>query len=109
MARRWAALRVGWRGLGLAVAGVRELTGTGTPVGPWLAELLHHPRAWLTRRIAELRETMRRVDQFEGVGGGDRGGRQVLQVVTDGGGVVGRPDRGEVAVGPDKGDGAAVP
>ena len=34
MARRWAAPRVGWRGLGLTVAGVRELTDTGTPVGP---------------------------------------------------------------------------
>jgi hypothetical protein len=52
---------------------------------------------------------MRRVDQFEGAGGGDRGGGQVLQVVTDAGGVVGRSDRGEVAVGPDDGDGAAVP
>ena len=36
MARRWAALRVGWRGLGLTAAEIRELADAGTPIGPRL-------------------------------------------------------------------------
>jgi DNA-binding transcriptional MerR regulator len=58
------------RGLGLTVAEIRDLTGsdrpgTGEPIGPRLAQLLRHSRARLTARIAELQQTMARIDEFE--------------------------------------------
>lgn len=54
------------RGLGLTVAEIRELTATPAPIGPHLADLLHDSRARLTARIAELQQTLRRIDEFEG-------------------------------------------
>lgn len=58
------------RGLGLTVAEIRELTGgdrarDGEPIGPRLAQLLRHSRARLTTRIAQLQQTLRRIDEFE--------------------------------------------
>lgn len=53
------------RGLGLTLAEIRELIRTDTPSGPRLAQLLHESRARLTRRIAELRQTLRHIDEFE--------------------------------------------
>ncbi|SFQ71513.1 DNA-binding transcriptional regulator, MerR family [Amycolatopsis arida] len=53
------------RGLGLTVAEIRELAGAGAPVAPRLAELLRVSRARLDQRIAELRRTLRRIDEFE--------------------------------------------
>ncbi|MGH3864388.1 MerR family transcriptional regulator [Actinokineospora sp.] len=53
------------RGLGLTVAEIRELTDTDAAIGPRLAELLRHSRARTLRRIAGLRETLRRIDEFE--------------------------------------------
>ena len=53
------------RELGLTVAEIRELAGADAPFGPRLAELLRHSRGRLTRRIAELRQTLRRIDEFE--------------------------------------------
>jgi DNA-binding transcriptional MerR regulator len=53
------------RDLGLTVAEIRDLTDTDAPFGPRLADLLHYSRARLTRRIADLRQTLRRLDEFE--------------------------------------------
>ncbi len=53
------------RGLGLTVAEIRELTAAPAPIGPRLADLLHDSRARLTARIAELQQTLRRIDAFE--------------------------------------------
>jgi MerR family copper efflux transcriptional regulator len=52
------------------VAEFRDLTGgghpgTGEPIGPRLAHLLRHSRARLTARIAELQQTVHRLDEFE--------------------------------------------
>ncbi|WP_246633050.1 MerR family transcriptional regulator [Pseudonocardia nigra] len=55
------------RGLGLTVAEIRELTGTAAPIGPRLAELLHRSRERLVRRVAELQQTLRRIDEFEAI------------------------------------------
>jgi MerR family copper efflux transcriptional regulator len=60
----------GLRGLGLTVAEIRDLTTgdrarTGEPIGPRLAQLLRHSRARLTARIAELQQTVHRIDEFE--------------------------------------------
>lgn len=53
------------RSLGLTVAEIRELTVTDAPIGPRLADLLDQSRARLTARIAELQQTLRRIDHFE--------------------------------------------
>lgn len=53
------------RGLGLTVAEIRELTRTDPPIGPRLADLLHHARTRITQRIADLRQTLHRIDEFE--------------------------------------------
>ena len=53
------------RGLGLAVAEIRELTGTADPIGPRLAWLLQRSRQRLSARIDELQQTLRRIDEFE--------------------------------------------
>ncbi|MFC4004072.1 MerR family transcriptional regulator [Prauserella oleivorans] len=62
----WCVQLIGQlRGFGLTVAEIRELTRTDSPIGPQLAELLHRSRARLTARIAELQQTLRRIDDFE--------------------------------------------
>lgn len=62
----WCVRLIGqWRGLGLTVAEIRNLFHADAPIGPRLASQLHHSRARLTRRIAELRQTLCRIDEFE--------------------------------------------
>lgn len=62
----WCVQLIGqMRGLGLTVAEIRELTTADAPIGPRLAELLHQSRARLTRRVAELQQTLGRIDDFE--------------------------------------------
>lgn len=60
----------GLRSLGLSVAEIRELAGIylgrpDQPVGPHLAERLRGVRAGIERRMAELHELRRRIDEFE--------------------------------------------
>ncbi|MGW5051446.1 MerR family transcriptional regulator [Actinokineospora sp. NPDC004072] len=62
----WCVQLIGQlRGLGLTVAEIRELTRTDSPIGPQLAQLLRRSRARLAARIAELQQTLRRIDDFE--------------------------------------------
>ncbi|HEX5403770.1 MAG TPA: MerR family transcriptional regulator [Pseudonocardiaceae bacterium] len=62
----WCVQLIGrWRGLVLTVAEIRELFHADGPIGPHLATLLHHSRARVARRIAELRQTLCRIDEFE--------------------------------------------
>lgn len=56
------------RGLGLTVAEIRELSRWrcgGQPVGPLLAQRLRDSRARVEDRIAELRQTLDRIDAYE--------------------------------------------
>jgi MerR family transcriptional regulator, copper efflux regulator len=57
------------RGLGLTVAEIRDLTSAhddpGQPFGPRLAERLRTSRRRLHARIAELEQTLHRLDAFE--------------------------------------------
>jgi DNA-binding transcriptional MerR regulator len=57
------------RALGLSLAEIRELTNLylegSEAFGPHLAERLHISRGRLTARIEELRQTLRRIDEFE--------------------------------------------
>ncbi|NEE02611.1 MerR family transcriptional regulator [Phytoactinopolyspora halotolerans] len=58
------------RGLGLTVAEIRELARTfpernGGPIGPRLAERLQVSRDRIHARIAELQQTLARIDEFE--------------------------------------------
>lgn len=56
------------RGLGLTLAEIRGIGHrhrNGQPVGPLLAEQLHVSRARVEARIAELRETLDRIDTYE--------------------------------------------
>jgi DNA-binding transcriptional MerR regulator len=62
----WCVQLIGQlRAVGLTVAEIRELTRTATPIGPRLADLLHQSRHRLTVRLAELQQTLRRIDEFE--------------------------------------------
>ncbi|TCO59281.1 MerR family transcriptional regulator [Actinocrispum wychmicini] len=62
----WCVRLIGQlRNVGLTVAEIRELTRTAAPIGPRLAELLHHSRHRLTARVAELQQTLSRIDEFE--------------------------------------------
>jgi DNA-binding transcriptional MerR regulator len=63
------------RGLGLTVAEIRQLTSTPTPIGPRLADLLRDSRERLIRRVAELQQTLHRIDEFEAVHQAELGGR----------------------------------
>ena len=78
------------RGLGLTVAEIRELTGTDTPIGPRLAELLHRSRARLTPRIAELEQMFERPwfsyyrDQLRPLIQASRGGRMTTRTIWSG-------------------------
>jgi len=58
------------RGLGLTLAEIRDLTAiylerTDEPIGPRLAEVLRAVRARTEERIAELRQLILRIEQFE--------------------------------------------
>lgn len=56
------------RGLGLTVAEIRELAHRrrdGAPVGPLLAQWLRESRARIEGRIAELQQTVDRIDAYE--------------------------------------------
>lgn len=67
----WCVEMIGQlRALGLTVAEIRALTDayvtrTGSSLGLRLAQLLHASRRRLTARIAELRQTLERIDDFE--------------------------------------------
>ncbi len=57
------------RGLGLTLAEIRDLAASylqhsGEPIGPRLAEVLDAARARAENRIAELRELVRRIDDY---------------------------------------------
>lgn len=54
------------RGLGLTIAEIRELSDAhGDRPGPQLAERLQVSRQRLSVRIADLQQTLRRIDAFE--------------------------------------------
>jgi DNA-binding transcriptional MerR regulator len=57
------------RGLGLTVAEIRGLTAAHArrSFGPQLAERLHTSRRRLQARIAELEQTVQRIDEFEAI------------------------------------------
>lgn len=65
----WCVNMIGQlRGLGLTVAEIRELghgRRNGQPIGPLLAEQLRVSRARVEARIAELRQTLDRIDTYE--------------------------------------------
>lgn len=63
------------RGLGLTVAEIRRLTRVDAPIGPRLADLLHQSRARVSARMAELRQTLCRIDEFETAHRADLAGR----------------------------------
>jgi len=58
------------RGLGLTVAEIGDLAASylrrsDEPIGPRLAEVLRAVRARTEHRIAELRELLRRIDDYQ--------------------------------------------
>jgi MerR family copper efflux transcriptional regulator len=68
------------RGLGLTLEEIRGvaagyLQDTGEPAGPRLAGLLRSVRARTERHIAELRERLRRIDEFERTAAAELAGR----------------------------------
>jgi MerR family copper efflux transcriptional regulator len=58
------------RGLGLTLAEIEDLAASylqrsDEPIGPRLAEILRAVRARTEHRIAELREVLRRIDEYQ--------------------------------------------